>query len=272
MSSVLPLSPQVFSILSTLIEERLGLHFSADYRDVLIEKLSPRARELGFDSMLDYYYYLRYDPGADAELLAVADALTVNETYFLREPTQLRVLVEDMLAPMVANGSKPRVWCAACSTGEEPLSLAAMLDERGLLGRVDLIASDLSARALQVARRGVYGARAVRSFSALPHWLSREGEHNVVSPRLREAIDWRLINLLDAAAIESLGPFDAIICRNVMIYFRDETTQYVVSRLHDALVPGGHLLVGASESLLRLGTAFSCVEHRGAFFYRKAAA
>ncbi len=272
MSPTLPLSPQVFSILSALIEERLGLFFSADYRDVLIEKLSPRALELGFESMLDYYYFLRYDAAADTELLAVADALTVNETYFLRESTQLRVLVEDLLAPSVTRGDRPRVWCAACSTGEEPISLASLLDERRLLGRVELVASDVSDRVLQVARRGQYGARAVRGFESLPPWISREGELNVVSPHLREAIDWRRINLLDTAAIEALGRFDAIICRNVMIYFRDETTQTVVSRLHDALVPEGYLLIGASESLLRLGTAFTCEERRGAFFYRKGAA
>ena len=271
MSHTLALSPQVFSILSALIEERLGLYFNLDYRDVLVEKLSPRALDRGFDSMLDYYYFLRYDAAAQSELLAIADALTVNETYFLREATQLRVLVEDMLAPAVAGGARPRVWCAACSTGEEPISLAALLDERGLLDRVELMASDVSERALGVARRGMYGARAVRNLETLPHWLSREGELNVASPRLRESIDWRLINLLDGAAVAALGRFDAVICRNVMIYFRDDTTQGVVSRLHDVLVPGGHLLIGASESLLRLGTAFNCVEHRGAFFYQKAA-
>ena len=269
MSPTLPLSPQVFSILSALIEERLGLFFNIDYREVLVEKLSPRALELGFESMLDYYYFLRYDEGATAEFLAIADALTVNETYFLREATQLRVLVEDVLAPLVSKGGRPRVWCAACSTGEEPISLASLLDERGLLGRVELIASDVSERALQVARRGLYGARAVRGFQTLPSWLSREGELNAASPRLREAIDWRRINLLDSVAISALGQFDVIICRNVMIYFRDETTQAVVSRLHDTLRPDGYLLVGASESLLRLGTAFACEERGGAFFYRK---
>lgn len=272
MSAALPLSAPVFAILSALIEDRLGLFFSADYHDVLVEKLSPRALELGFESLLDYYYFLRYDAGADAELRALADALTVNETYFLREPTQLRVLVEDMLAPLVAKGGRPRVWCAACSTGEEPISLASLLDERGLLGRVELLASDVSERALRVAERGVYGARAVRALESLPHWLSKDGETNVVSLRLRESIDWRRINLLDAAAIAALGAFDAIVCRNVMIYFRDGTTRDVVSRLHDTLLPDGYLLIGASESLLRLGTAFACEERRGAFFYRKAGA
>lgn len=269
MSSTLPLSAQVFAILSGLIEERLGLFFSADYRDVLEEKLSPRALELGFESLLDYYYFLRYDAGADAELRAVADALTVNETYFLREATQLRVLVEDTLAPLVAKGCRPRVWCAACSTGEEPVSLASLLDERGLLGRVELIASDISERALQVARRGVYGARSVRAFDALPPWISKDGAAYLVAAPLRESIDWRRINLLETPAIAALGAFDAIVCRNVMIYFRDGTTLGVVTRLHDALVPGGSLLIGASESLLRLGTAFTCEERRGAFFYRK---
>lgn len=269
MSSTLPLSPPVFTILSSLIEERLGLYFSPDYRELLVEKLSPRAVERGFESMLDYYYFLRYDAAAATELLAIADVLTVNETYFLREAAQLRALVDELIVPAASAGQRLRVWCAACSTGEEPLSLAALLDERKLLDDVQLVASDISERALQIARRGHYGTRAVRSLEALPHWLSREGQQHVVSTRLRDVIDWRRINLLDEAAVQALGRFDAIICRNVLIYFRDPTVQAVVSRFHDMLTPGGYLLVGASESLLRLGTPFACEERRGAFFYRK---
>jgi chemotaxis protein methyltransferase CheR len=271
MRLLLPLSPQVFSILSALIEERLGLHFGPDHRDLLAEKLAPRASERGLESMLDYYYFLRYDADAETEFLAIADALTVNETYFLREAQQLRVLVEDFIAPSARPGKRFRVWCAACSTGEEPLSLAAMLDERGLLGRVEIVASDLSARALEVASRGLYGARSVRSLEQLPGWLRREGAHHAPDERLRQAIDWRRLNLLDEAAIHALGRFDAIACRNVLIYFRDETTQRVVSNLYRVLETEGVLLVGASESLMRLGTTFKCEERRGAFFYRKTA-
>lgn len=264
------LSPQVFAILSALIEERLGLFFGADYREFLAEKLWPRAAERGLESMLDYYYFLRYDPGSESELLAIADVLTINETYFLREAPQLRVLVDEVLAPRVHASGRPRVWCAACSTGEEPLTLAALLDARGLLAAVDLVASDVSARVLAVASRGVYGSRSVRSLETLPDWLRREDEQHVVSERLRRAIDWRRINLLDDAAVLGLGRFDAIVCRNVLIYFRDGTTEAVVARLNRALVDGGRLLVGASESLLRHGTAFSCEERGGSFFYRKA--
>jgi chemotaxis protein methyltransferase CheR len=263
------ISPQVFVILGALIEERLGLYFAPDYRELLAEKLGPRAAERGFESMLDYYYFLRYDADADAEFSAIADALTVNETYFLREAAQLRVLVDEVLVPRVRAGRRQRVWCAACSTGEEPLTLAALLDERGLLGSVDLVASDLSARALAVASRGMYGARSARSLEQLPDWLRRDGEQHVVAEHLRRAIDWRRINLLDDASVRGLGRFDVIMCRNVLIYFRDETTEAVVARLGQALEDDGYLLVGASESLLRLRTVFDCEERAGCFFYVK---
>jgi len=269
MSNLPALSPQVFSILSALIEERLGLFFSPDYRDLVAEKLGPRVVERGFESMLDYYYFLRYDPDADAEFQVVADLLTVNETYFLRELAPLEVLVGELIAPLVASGKRPRIWCAACSTGEEPITIAALLDARGLLDNVELVASDVSSRALSVAARGVYVGRSLRAISAPQSWLVEQASGHVVSERFRRAIDWRLVNLLDDAAVAALGSFDAIVCRNVLIYFRDETTTRVLERLHRALAPEGRLLVGASESLIRLGTAFQCEERRGAFFYRK---
>jgi chemotaxis protein methyltransferase CheR len=100
--------------------------------------------------------------------------------------------------------------------------------------------------------------------------LRREQEQHVVAARLRRAIDWRRINLVDDVAVRALGRFDVIVCRNVLIYFRDETATAVIARLHGALEEHGCLLVGASESLMRFGTAFSCEERRGCFFYRKA--
>lgn len=270
MSAAASMSPQVFAILSALIEERLGLFFAADYRELLLEKLAPRAAELGFDSMLDYYYFLRYDAAGERELLAVADVLTVNETYFLREAAQLRVLVDDFVAPRVARGERQRIWCAACSTGEEAISIAALLRERGALGSVEIVASDISARALAVASKGLYGKRSTRSLpEELPGWLERRGDAHQADTRLSQAIDWRRVNLLDERAVAELGNFDFILCRNVLIYFRDETIQTVTSRLYESLRNQGALLVGASESLLRLGTAFICEERGGAFFYRK---
>src|SRR6478735_10101493 len=106
MNSDLPLSPQVFAILSALIEERTGLHYDVRERELLAERTSGRATERGFESLLDYYYFLRYDPGADAELALLAEALVVNETYFFRESAPLEVLVGELVPRLLARGIK----------------------------------------------------------------------------------------------------------------------------------------------------------------------
>jgi chemotaxis protein methyltransferase CheR len=279
--AALPLSPPVFSILSSLIEARAGLHYAPTDQGLLAEKVSERALEAGFDSLLDYYYFLRYDPAGPAALDALIEALTVHETYFFREHEQLRALVDGVLAPRLRAGQRVRVWSAACSTGEEPLTIAMMLAERGLwpdkpgVGSVELVASDISQRVLERAQRGEFTRRSLR---ALPPGVdgrfldvSPDGERATVRPELREAVRWQRVNLVEAAQVEALGTFDVILCRNVMIYFSDETARRVVETLTRALRPGGHLLVGTSESLLRFGTQLTCEEKGGAFFYTKGA-
>lgn len=265
----LALTPPVFAILSALIEQRAGLHYGPEDRELLADKVSSRALEAGFESLLDYYYFLRYDPGGPAALDSLVDALLVHETYFFRDALPLEALVEEVLVPAVREGQKPRVWCAACSTGEEPLTLAMMLADRGVLKDVRLVASDLSQRVLDRARRGEYNLRSMR---ALPPGI--EGRYlDIVEgrPRVRQelvaAVEWRRVNLVDAETISAMGPFDAVLCRNVLIYFQDEVARRVVDALTRVLVPGGPLLVGTSESLMRFGTALLCEERRGAFFY-----
>ncbi|WP_437758930.1 CheR family methyltransferase [Sorangium sp. So ce1389] len=274
MTSRLPISPQVFAIFTALITEKIGIHYDAGDRELLGDKLSVRALDLGFDSLLDYYYFLRYDPAGAAEIDALTDALVVSETYFFRELAQLEVTIAEFIAPRVAAGGRARIWSAACATGEEPLTIAMLLAERGLLDKVELVASDVSARALARARAGVFGPRALRSNAPPPafaaRWLQVAPDRVTVSAELQRAIDWRRINLLDAAEVAALGQFDVIVCRNVLIYFHDNTARWVVSGLSGALVAGGVLLVGVSESLLRLGTALSCEERGGVFVYRKA--
>lgn len=269
--AALPLSPQVFAILSGLIESRAGLHYSPDHRPLLAEKLAGPALDAGFESLLDYYYFLRYDAAGPQALDRLIDSLLVHETYFFREAEPLRALVKHALVPAACEQARVRVWCAACATGEEPFTLAILLAEAGILNKVELVASDLSQAALNQARRGEFRGRSLR---ALPpgvegRWLEVEGDRALVRPELREAVEWRRLNLVDAQEIAALGQFDAIICRNVLIYFSDETARSVVDSLVRALRPGGRLLVGTSESLLRLGTALECEERSGAFFYTK---
>jgi chemotaxis protein methyltransferase CheR len=267
-----PLSSQVFTILSGLIEDRLGIFYAASEADLLAEKVSPRALELGFDSLLDYYYYLRYDAGAEVELGELAESLVVNETYFAREGDQLKALVEQLVPRLLLDRRRARIWSAACSTGEEPLTLAGMLLERGLLERVDIVATDISNRALSTARAQHYTGRSLRAVAeAPPSWLELDGRSARVKPEVARAVTWQRLNLIDMAAVASLGRFDVILCRNVLIYFRDPTIKTLTAVFENALNPGGYLLVGASESLLRFGGGLTCEEHGGAFFYRKGA-
>jgi chemotaxis protein methyltransferase CheR len=271
----LPLSPQVFAIISRLIEDGTGLHYDPRDADLLADRLSTRATELELDSLLDYYYYLRYGADGPRELDALVELLVVNETYFFREAEQLRALVDLLLPAIVAKRGRARVWCAACSTGEEPLTLTLLLRERGLLPQVDLVATDISTRVLAKAAAGVYGGRSLRAVDEnnRRRYFEERGDGVVRVPEeLVRAVRWQKLNLLDAAAVAALGTFDVILCRNALIYFADETVVRLVHRFAQSLLPSGLLLVGASESLLRFATPFDCEEHGGAFFYRKAGA
>lgn len=268
----LDLPPAVFAILAGLIEERTGLHHAVDKRDLLAERATARALERGLDSLLDYYYLLRYDDEEGHELQRLVESLVVQETYFFRELDQLEVAA-DLLAERARAQGRARVWSAACASGEEPLSLAMLLAERGALDRVELVASDISARSLERARQGRFGARALRApppRRVLDPWVTREGEGLVVRRDLVDRIDWRIVNLLDPPPPSTLGGFDVIMCRNVLIYFTDDTVRRVVDELSARLVPGGALFAGVSESLLRLGGSLQWAERGGVYYYRTA--
>lgn len=266
------LTPALFAILSALIEERLGLSYSSADQTLLSTKLWSRAEELGFDSLLDYYYFLRYDAQSEAEFEALTNALVVNETFFFREFKPLEVVVSQVLLPLVRAGERPRVWCAACSTGEEPLSLAMLLAEHDIASDVQLVASDVSTSALQRAQSGVHSRRSVRTIPApalAARWLRVEEAAVKVDASLGASITWQQVNLLDRRAVAALGTFDVILCRNVLIYFRDPIVSNVVQQLNDRLRPNGVLLVGVSESLMRFGSGLGCEEVGGIFLYRK---
>lgn len=271
---MLPLTPQVFAILSALIEERMGLHYGPSDLDLLRDKLSYRAQEAGFTSLLDYYYFLRYDEGSGAEYTALIDALVVGETYFFREFDQLKVLVGQLVASRLKQKARVRIWSAACATGEEPLTVAMLLAHSGLLPRVDLVASDISQTSLARARAGKYGQRSLRITpepELVRKFIRSEGTDHTVVRELVDKIEWKQVNLTDTARVQELGTFDFILCRNVLIYFRDETAHKVLGNLSSVLLRDGVLLVSVSESLMRFGSAFVCEEVGGAFIYRKAA-
>ena len=268
----LPLQPSVFAILSGLIEDHAGLQYAPDDADLLAAKVSVRATELGFESLLDYYYFLRYDDAGGRELDALVATLTVHESYFFREYEQLRCLVDVVLAPSLRAGARLRLWSAACASGEEPYTVAMMLADRGFLSQVEIVASDVSEAALSRARAGELSLRAIRELpepALAERWLERRERRVHVSPALREHVRFARVNLVRPDEVRALGTFDAILCRNVLIYFGHHTVQRVLALLEERLRPGGTLWVGVSESLLRWAPALKYEERCGVFFYRR---
>lgn len=267
------LTPQLFALFARLVEVACGIHYELADREVLGSKLLARAADAGFPEPLDYYYRLRYDDPDGEELRLLVQSLVVHETYFFRELVPLVQLVDAHLAARIRAQGRVRVWSAASSTGEEPYTLAMLLAQRGLLDRVELVASDISEAVLAKARAGHHGKRSVRDghpADLAARYLEPSPTGFTLAPRIRDAVRFQQVNLLEPAAVTALGAFDAILCRNVLIYFSDATVASVVERLARSLAPEGLLAVGVSESLLRFGTAMICEERGGAFFYRPA--
>jgi chemotaxis protein methyltransferase CheR len=266
------LSPQLFVLFSTLVEEVSGMLYAQQDRDLFASKLTDHAAELGYTSLLDYYYRLRYDDRDGVETRRLIEALLVHESYFFRELPPVLELVDHHLVPAIERRGRARVWSAACAGGEEPFTVAMLLAERGLLDKVEIVATDLSATVLARAAGGRHSRRALRDghpAAIAAKYLDSSSQGISVSPRIRDSVRFERLNLLDTKAITELGTFDVILCRNVLIYFHERRAVQVVEQLANALRPDGVLAVGVSESLLRFGTSLTCEERNGSFFYRR---
>ena len=259
------LSDADLSRIVRLVYERSGISLHSGKRALVLARLQKRLRSGGFASFGAYLAHVEQDQ-TGAEITALLDAIATNHTSFFREPQHFDFL-RTKVVPSMAAGSRIRVWSAACSSGEEPVTIAitlldAMEDQdrgnaspkpRGEGGRIRLLASDLSTKALGIASAGVYKMERVANIPV--DTLRRHFEKGLgaqagtarVAARVRRLIEYRQVNFLEAG---DLGErFDVIFCRNVMIYFDREVQQRVVSLLERHLVPGGYLFISHSESL-----------------------
>ena len=251
-----------------LMFDAAGITLAASKSALVEGRLSKRLQALGLAS---FSAYLRHIRGDAAERQNAIDLLTTNETYFFREPQHFAYLAERIAAAQ-PSGQLLRAWSAACSSGEEPYSMAMVLAER--LGRQpwSIVASDISTRMVELARRAVYPME--RAARIPPPYLKAyclkgtgaQTGRFAVDPGLRERVEFRLVNL-NAPLPDLGGAFDLIVLRNVMIYFDADTKRAVCRRLIDALRPGGHLFVGHSESLSGLDVPLRMVQPA---VYRKA--
>lgn len=268
--TVTELSPQLLAVFANLVERSAGLHYGPADRELFASKLSAHAAERGHEPLLDYYYRLRYDDPDGSELASLIEALLVHETYLFRELGALVDLVDSHLVPLVRARKRARVWSAACSTGEEPYTLAMLLDDRRVLDAVEIVATDVSAAAIESARHGKLGRRSLRDdhpADLAARYTEATAGSRIIVPRIGNAVQFSVANLI-APVLPVAGTFDAILCRNVLIYFGDQQILQVIQRLTDHLAPDGLVAVGVSESLLRFGTRLVCEERGQSFFYR----
>lgn len=249
------ISDNEFELFRRFILDAAGISLSGSKKTLITSRLSRRLEARGVRSFGEYFQLLTGDRDPAESQIAV-DLLTTNETYFFREPRHFDLLRQIMEARSPRDGV-PRVWSAACSSGEEPYTIAMVLASIQGLSGFDIMASDLSTRMLDRARRGLYPQSRT---SQIPADLRRRfclkgiGDYDgmmLVDPELRSRVAFRQINLNQA--LPAIGFFDCIFLRNVMIYFNQDTKRQVVERVASALKPGGMLFIGHSETLNDLG-------------------
>ena len=272
----LGLSSSALPLLRDLIHDRMGVFFENGRYDSLRDRLAPLVVDRGFGSFLDYYYLLKYDEGSTEDWGRVMDAISVPETYFWREVDQVRGIVARAVPELVkANPAGTlRIWSVPCASGEEPLTIAMMLQEEGWFGRVpiEIHGSDASPAAIERAKAGRYRERSFRSLppALRDKYFRDEGGTWTVDPSLHRRIaSWSVVNLLDETAVAARAAVPIVFCRNVFIYFSDAGVRRVVEQFAQAMPSPAYLCVGASESLLRVTSRFELEELGGAFVYVK---
>jgi len=270
--STRPLTDREFEQFRELAYERFGLDLKDGKQGLVAARLGKKLREHGFRTFQAYYEHVLADSTGEA-LVVLIDALTTNFTSFLREPAHFDYLRKTIL-PEIRSSERIRIWSAACSTGEEPYTIAfSVLEELGSAarGRFELLATDISTKALGTALTAVYPAERFEGFPR--DWMRRylrrgdgrwRGWYRV-KPEVRSVVEFRRLNLMEPFA--HLLRFHVVFCRNVMIYFDKPTQADLVARLTDRLEPDGYLLTGHSESLLGKHPGLSYVRPA---VYRKA--
>lgn len=273
---IIALPDDVFRLIRDIIKDYCGLYFDDTSRYLLEKRLSRRIRNHHLSDFRDYYRFIRYDKRAEEELTAIMDVLTVNETYFFREQNQLNAFSEEILEELkTVNKDRRmlRVWSAGCSTGEEPYTIAMLINEKGHFGGwdIEIHGSDINQRVLQTARRGVYRSNSFRTterYFMSKYFIEEDGSFRI-SDAARKHVNFSYLNLLDPFKSKFLGKMDVIFCRNVLIYFDNASRRRVIENFHDRLVDGGYLLLGHAESLINISTAFSLKHLKNDMVYQK---
>lgn len=255
---------------------RTGIYFEDNKRYFVDKRLVERMALTQSDSFRDYFMQLRVDLGG-GEMQQLVNAMTVNETYFLREEYQFRCMVRSML-PDIASRKRPgeriRIWSMPSSTGEEPYSIALYLLEYWPQIEqydVEIIASDIDTEALRQAREGIFSRRSLQylPLELLARYFTAYGSDYQLNADIREAVQFSRVNLNEPNDTRGYHGFDVIFCRNLLIYFDDISRRQAAETFFDALNPGGYICLGHSESMSRISSLFKVRKFPEAIVYQK---
>jgi len=264
-----------FKLLRDIIHQKTGIYYELDKMDILIDKITPLLFNLEMDAFIDYYYLLKYESHFTDEWNQVFDAISVQETYFGREYDQIKTLV-NVIVPKLAleKANLPiKIWSAACASGEEPLTIAISLNESGWFEKIpiEIVASDLSPKAVSKAQTGLYGSHSFRHWSQamIDKYFIKNNQQYQIIDTIHELIQWKKANLNNKHDVAQMAGTHIIFCRNVFIYFSAHAIRKTVRLLYDCMTDPGYLFTGVSESLLKFSDDFDMQDIDSSFVYVK---
>ncbi len=273
------LSPNEFERLRKYIYNTTGIFFPDNKKYLLESRVGQRLATLNFGSFDSYLDHLRNGQGA-TEIPALINAITINETFFFRNEPQLEVVEQELLPKLAETRqkqgkSKVRIWSAACSSGEEPYTLAMIIKNkiqpRFPRMQFEILGTDINTHVLQKARTGIYREYAVRKApkNYFTRYFREDKGRFMLQPSILKMVDFRRLNLFDRRSMQMMRNFDMIFCANVLIYFDADSKKQVVNNLYDALNNDGYLLLGYSESLYGVSQAFKPIHFTKTIAYHK---
>lgn len=280
------LTHQEFSLFQSFVEESSGFYVDESKHDILRTGLLARTTALNLSDYMEYYKFLKFNPRGEEEFKELLTLLTICETYFFRDIKHYNILKKRIFPQLVrekeASGDKGiRIWSAGCSTGEEPYTIAMSLLESFVISpedkewEIEIFASDVSTKAIEEAKRGIYSKWSMRAIPPLmidKYFIVKDNKFHITDI-IKNMVNFGYFNLIkEPYPLSKMGSYwDIIFCKNVTIYFKPQSTRRVIQNFYRSLRPNGHLFIGSSESLYHIDSSFNLIEIDKCFVYQKAA-
>jgi chemotaxis protein methyltransferase CheR len=275
--SQMVISDEEFAKFCEFFYRKTGIMFDTQKKYFAERRITDRMTRLGCTTFREYFATIRFEASGE-EMQRLVNQMTVNETYFFREDYQLKALVAGILPDLAGRGRKGqpiRIWSVPCSSGEEPYSLAIYILENWADADrhdIEILASDIDSAILAEAAAGLYAERSLQRLSPdlIRRYFSRQKDKGYrISDDIRGSIDFSQGNVVDPNFMRMFRGIDVIFCRNMLIYFDDQSRRETVEAMYDCLSPGGYICLGHSESMSRISSLFRPRKYADSIIYQK---